>query len=289
MKAADDIFNIENHRDDNPSTWLALYLDQSVPMDPYMKRAYINSLRSRCRQYFLPLVKPFLHLLVGIFQIIKSICPFNFSAHRFLHKTISWGLYFFVKPEANLVILRHFHLGTMVINFLCDNLGVDRKIQEPLYPKSVFDISNDMNVVVQHDVNLYNFVIHWNKQGKQVEHKTDLNFDAVHEVDLKLEDFPNRWTNFLDVETACEMIAPFFQLLCTDEEYWRASISLQLDETIGVYMATLLNHPSRLFMVNNKHPLLPNNIVEAPRRLMLHGLSTEMVYQFLVNLKKNAN
>ena len=279
--------NFENHDDNDPSPWLALFLDQSVPMVPEVKAAYLEGKASWTRQYLLPVLRPFLYLLVGVFQIFKILTPKSWSAPLFLHKFIVFCLKRFVRPEANYLILRHFHLGTQVIQFLCRNLDVPETIQKPLFPKRIEDLRD--NLFVQHDINLYNFVIHMNKQyrdqGRRVKAKPDIDFSAVQDVELKLEDFPNGRLNFIDLETAIEMIGPFFQLFISDTEYWRASISLQLDETIGVYMATLLNKPERLFFVNNKHPLCANNVVEAPRRLVLHGLSTEMVHASLLELK----
>jgi hypothetical protein len=99
---------------------------------------------------------------------------------------------------------------------------------------------------------------------------------------------PKRWTNFLDLETAIELYVPMFQLLLKDKDFWRATQSLQLDETIGVYYATLFQRPDRLFMLNNKHPLVPRITGEAAYRLMLHGLSTEFLHAFLSGEKEKA-
>lgn len=268
---------------------MALYLDQSVPMDPEAKKAYIASTKSWFRQYMLPVLRPFCRLMTGLVQLLKFVLPKSLSNHRFLHQCISHGLNNFVSPEANFLILRHFHQGTNVIKFLCDNLELDHQLQIPLYPKDVFELSKNENMVVQHDINLYNFVIEANeKHGGPFtgpKNLKNINYDSVTPLDLKIEDMPQGRFNILDVESAIELIAPYFQLLTTDEEYWRASISLQLDETVGVYLANLLQAPERLFMVNNKHPMVPNNIVEAANRLIKHGLSTEMLYQYLLDQK----
>ena len=46
--------------------------------------------------------------------------------------------------------------------------------------------------------------------------------------------------NFIDLQTAIELFTPVYQLFLTDNDFWRATNSLQLDETIGLYVATLL-------------------------------------------------
>ena len=152
-----------------------------------------------------------------------------------------------------------------------------------MYPKTVWDIRP--NQIIQHDVNLFNFVTYFNQTGSYPEKGTALNFSAIEPIDLKLEDMPNKFTNFLDLESAIELVTPLFHLLTTDEEFWRASISLQLDETIATYFSTLIGNFDRMSFVVNKHPLFPNSTLEASTRLAIHGLSTEILYEALTRMK----
>jgi hypothetical protein len=62
--------------------------------------------------------------------------------------------------------------------------------------------------------------------------------------------------------------------------------SLQLDETIAMYVARIINDPLPLLMVNNRHPLVPHSTLRAGFRLVLHGLGTEMLHHHLVLLKR---
>jgi hypothetical protein len=39
-------------------------------------------------------------------------------------------------------------------------------------------------------------------------------------------------------------------------------------------------------LVNNKHPLVPMSTLRAGYRLVLHGLSTEMLHALLMDLKQ---
>ena len=43
---------------------------------------------------------------------------------------------------------------------------------------------------------------------------------------------PARPRNFLDLQSSIELFTPIYQLLLTDSDFWRATNSLQLDETI---------------------------------------------------------
>ena len=102
---------------------------------------------------------------------------------------------------------------------------------------------------------------------------------------LALQDMPHGRLNGIDLQSAIEIFTPVYQLFLTDHDFWRASNSLQLDETIGLYAATILNSPQHLVLLNNKHPLVPMSTLRAGFRLVLHGLSTEMLHCLLMEMK----
>jgi hypothetical protein len=76
-----------------------------------------------------------------------------------------------------------------------------------------------------------------------------------------------------------------YQIFLTDNDFWRACNSLQLDETIGLYVARILKTPEHLILVNNKHPMVAESTLRAGYRLVLHGLSSEMLHALLVHEK----
>ncbi|RZL45314.1 MAG: hypothetical protein EOP74_01710, partial [Variovorax sp.] len=51
------------------------------------------------------------------------------------------------------------------------------------------------------------------------------------------------------------------------------------------YAATILAAPEHLVLVNNKHPLVPLSTLRAGHRLVIHGLSTEMLHSLLTRFK----
>ena len=112
-----------------------------------------------------------------------------------------------------------------------------------------------------------------------------LDLSMVHEPGLRLEDMPQRRLNFMDLQSSIELFTPMYQALLTDNDFWRATNSLQLDETIGLYVATLLDAREHLILLNNSHPLVPMSTLRAGFRLTLHGLSTEMLHAFLMRLQ----
>lgn len=273
----------------DPSPWLALEADHGLPMSAEAKRAWVKDSSTWSRQFFLPIVKIPLRIIMAVIQLYKVVFPKSFTSSKLLHKIIVWGLKTFVTPEGNYLFVRHFHLGSQVLDFLSQNIkGVNIKTN-PLHPKTLDEFKEDL--VLIHDINLYNFVIDLNleleEKGLEIAAKEKLDFSMLQKPDIKISDFPDTRLNVIDVQTAIEVILPVFQLLLTDREFWRSTQSLQLDETMGIYFAKLLKMESRLFLVNNKHPLVPVATHEAGHRLALHSLSTEVLHEVLMRLKND--
>lgn len=281
MKPTPD-FMAHGHDPRDPNPWLAMYLDQSTPLDEEVKRAWLADSSSRSRQFVLPFVRPFARTLIVVFQIIKVLTPRKLAFSRALHRLLAWGMQNFIRPEANWLILRHFHLGSQVLEFIARNSPVP-VTTNPLRPAAIADVREDMFLV--HDLNLYNFVIRLNQSlrdaGQQLQYVPEPDLSMIQPPPLALADMPSRRRNFLDLQSSIELFTPIYQLLLTDSDFWRATNSLQLDETIGLYAATILDARSHLILLNNRHPLVPMSTLRAGFRLTLHGLSTEMLHAFL--------
>lgn len=158
----------------------------------------------------------------------------------------------------------------------------------PLKPLSVTDVKD--NLFLEHDLNLYNFIINLNKAVEEkrsaIQKIERPNFDAISLTPIPFAPFRDKWTNFLDLATAIEIFTPVYQFFLTDNDFWRASNSLQLDEVIGIYAATIMDCPEKLTALNNKHPMIPLPTTGAAFRLLLHGFSTEVLHALLVEGKK---
>jgi hypothetical protein len=278
-------FLTQEHDPRDPSPWLALYLDRSTPFMDHVKVAWLRDASSRSRQFLLPVVRPLARSAIVVLQLVKILVPHQLSFSIALHKLLAWGLRNFVRPEGNWLILRHFHLGGQALEFIARNAPAQVETS-PLTPRVIADLEDE--TFLKHDLNLFNFVIRLNKSlrnaGLQLKKAERPDFSMVRDPGLRLEDLPNRWTNFLDLETAIELFTPIYQLFLTDNDFWRAANSLQLDETIGIYVATILDAPQHLILLNNKHPLAPESTLRTGHRLVLHGLSTEMLHALLMKL-----
>jgi hypothetical protein len=278
--------NSEPHDPRDPDPWQALFLDRSLPMHERTKAAMLVDQRSRSRQFLLPVVRPLARLGIILLQILKLFVPNRFTSSKVLHRVLAWGLKTWVSPEANYLILRHFHVGSEILDFIARNADGIQVPTNPIRPTELEHVKGE--IFLNHDLNLYNFVIRLSRalrdQDMPLKPVAKLDFSGVSD-EFPIQDMPRGWTNFLDLQSAIEIFTPMYQLFLTDRDFWRASNSLQLDETVAIYVATLLQAPGLVALVNNRHPLVPLTTMRAGFRLMLHGLSAELLHGFLVECK----
>ncbi|WP_269532097.1 hypothetical protein [Chitinimonas sp. BJYL2] len=285
MKRLPD-FLAQQHDARDPNPWLALYLDQSTPLPDPVKQAWLTDSSSMSRQFLLPFVRPLARTLIVLIQIAKVVVPRRWSASRTLHWLLAEGLKRLVSPEANWLVMRHFHLGSQILAFVAKN-APSQVTTSPLTPMVLDDLKDDL--FLKHDLNLFNFVIRLNQALRESDQTLvpvrEPDFSMIEEPPLALDDLPQGLLNKIDLQTAIECFTPIYQLFLTDNDFWRAANSLQLDETIGIYCATILDAPQHLILLNNKHPLVPLSTLRAGYRLVVHGLSTEMLHALLVQMK----
>ena len=274
-------------RDPNP--WLAMYLDSSIPMNDKAKQALVLDNDSRSGKWLMPFIIVWSKITIFFIHIFKFFFPRILNSSKVLHRMLAWGLRRWVSPEANLLIFRHFHCGSEIVEFVAANIdGVETKTV-PLKPNDFEDVKDDL--FLNHDLNLYNFIINLNREmtekGIQITEKNDIDLSMISTNGFKMIDFPRGWTNILDLRSAIEVFTPFYQLFLTKNDFYRASNSLQLDETIGIYSAKILGSPAHLGLLNNKHPLVPQSTYGTSYRLVLHGLASEELHAILVQTKLN--
>lgn len=282
--------DLSRHDERDPNPWLAMYLDSSIPINQRTKEALMKDNGSRSRRYLLPLIAAWSKLHMLLIHIFKFFFPNLINSSRILHQILAWGLKNFVSRDANLLIFRHFHVGTEILQFIARNIeGLEIK-GNPLKPYDFEDVKKDLFLL--HDLNLYNFVIGLNRQLKEknitIRPPQKLNLDMISEDQFHHIEFPDRWTNILDLRSAIELFTPFYQLFLTSNDFVRASNSLQLDETIAIYSSQILGTPGHLGLVNNRHPMVPETTFSAAYRLVLHGLAAETLHEILVNIKKQS-
>ena len=272
----------------DPDPWEALASDRFLPIAPAAKQALVRDQQSASRQFVLPLIRPLARAMIVLAQLLHLIAPRWPHAPKLLHRVIAFGMKHFLTPDANLLILRHFHLGSQVLRFIADNATPGfMPALDPMRPHKIDDVKD--NLFLKHDLNIYRFLIELNaeleRRGGDIGQVAAPDFTALTDQ-LDIANLPGGRFNVIDLQTAIELYTPAYALLLTDRDFWRAANSLQLDETVGLYAARLTGEEKHLAMINNRHPMLPLSTLRAGFRLMLHGLSTELLHGFLMELKR---
>ena len=272
----------------DPDPWLALYLDRSLPIDEDAKRALVLGNRSPSRRWLFPVARPFIFAFFLGVKLLRLLSPHRPNLNRALHVLIYWGLKTFASPEANLLILRHFHIGTEILAFIKANAGAVAVDSRPLRPTRLSDLKE--NVFLQHDLNIFNFIIQLNtglrSQGRELEPLDRPDFSMISDEPFPLEPLPHGLLNKVDVQTAVEAYTPVYALLLPRQDFIRAANSLQLDEVIAIYIAQILGTDYHLAFMENRHPLVPLSTLQSGYRLMMHGLDCEALHGWLRILKR---
>ena len=287
----DDPFKTMAFDPKDPDPWLALYLDHSLPIDDVAKRCLLIGQRSWSRRWLFPVSRPAVFLWFCLVKVFRAITPNHPNLNGLLHKTIHWGLRTFGSPETNTLILRHFHIGSELLAFMKHNAGLGADVEQvtshPLRPTKLKDIED--NLFLQHDLNVFNFIIELNKalnaKGVELLPAEQVDFSMISDSFPEFEEFPDRLLNKVDVQTAVEFYTPMYALMLPRADFVRAAHSLQLDETVAIYIARILGTDYHLNFIKNGHPMIALSTLQAGYRLMMHGLDCEALHGWLRVLK----
>jgi hypothetical protein len=281
-------FDLSAYDPRDPDPWLALWLDQSLPVSPIAKAALLKGNRSWSRRWMFPIVRPAVFAFFILVKIARGISPHHPNLNGFLHRLIHRGLKTFCTLEANTLILRHFHIGTELLAFIKANAGPVEVETVPLRPRTLKDL--EANVFLQHDLNIFNFIIQLNAslraQGRDLAPVEMLDLSMISLEPFDLAPLPHGPLNFVDAQTAIEIYTPLYALCLPRSDFVRAANSLQLDETVAIYIAKILGTDYHLSFVKNGHPLVPLSTLQAGYRLMMHGLDCEALHGWLSLIKR---
>ncbi|WP_017297742.1 DUF6999 family protein [Nodosilinea nodulosa] len=269
----------------NPNHWDALYFDPAIPVDPTAKAYMVKDLQSWSRRYLLIPIKLFANLALALIMTLKGLLPFQFRSYWLMHQMAVWFLSTFTTPEACYLIVRHLGIGSNIINFLIDN-GPDPTIPHAtLYPRRVEDLA--ANAFLEHDINLYNFVLDYHQAQAQHPHWLDqvrqqgLRYDSLRPVQIEVDITRRGWLQVLDMESSLELFKICYSLCVTSDEFERAVLSLQFDESFALYFSQVTGDSGWNHIVTNRHPLAPNSPFESARNLLLHGVASEYLQRYL--------
>lgn len=272
----------------DPDMWQSLNMDPTILIDPDAKAAMLLSNQRYARRRLLGVVKPVARLVLGAAAAVRSLMPEALAMPRTMHRVLASSLKRFAAPETNFLVLRHFHIGTEVLQFLRDNFPAFVAPVRDLRPRHVTDLAD--NMFVEHDLNLYRTIAGIGQQcGGDIgtlpaPERPD--YSAITDGPFDIADMPDGPFNRIDLQTAVEAFTPSYQICLKDQDFWRASNSLQLDESVGRLVARVTGDPSFALGGFNRHPILPMPTIGAAWRLLLHGLSAEQLHFRLRKLKR---
>jgi hypothetical protein len=269
----------------HPNYWDALYVDNAIPLDATAKACMVKDLQSWTRAYLLLPIKLLANITMALIMVMKRLLPFQFYHYRLMHRLAVWFLNTFATPEACYLIVRHFGIGSNIVNVLIDN-GPDRSIPHAtLYPRTVEELVD--NAFLNHDIKLYNFVLdyhqaqHHHPQWLVQIQRRGLDFSSLRPIQVDVDITRRGRFQVLDMESALELFKICYSLFVTSDDFQRAVLSLQFDENYALYFSRITGDYRWNHLVKNRHPLAPNSPFAAARDLLHHGLMSEYLQRYL--------
>jgi hypothetical protein len=269
----------------NPSLLHVLAIDDSLPIDKEAARCWLINLEHPFRLTLMHFCRFGATITLCTAYMLKRLIPIQFSAHRPLQATICWFMHWFVSPEANYIILRHFWTESNIINFVIANSRNRQTEPVKLYPAAIDDLLEQ--TFIDHDIVLFNALYDLGP----TEHenwplpKDKLDFSLMRDIDLKFDLTDRKPTQFLDFETAHELFKALFCFLLTANEYERSINSLQFDQSLAIRVARITGNPEVAAMAANTYPMFIVGPLHLSQRFVLHGLFTEHLHEHLERLR----
>ncbi|MBM65504.1 MAG: hypothetical protein CMH55_04635 [Myxococcales bacterium] len=264
----------------------ALLADDSHPIDPVAKKYWLQDLQNPLRLSLLPLMRIGCTLTLHTVYFLKRLIPIQFRAHRFLQWLICFFMKYFVRPEANILIIRHFAVESNILNLLIRNSkGGENVPLVDLYPSMIRDLMDA--TFVDHDQGV---LMTFRDLGSCRDEawpmaEASLDWSGWRDFEVQYDTFHKKWTQFLDFETAHELFKTTFCLLLTAREYEAAINSFQFDESMALRIGRMIDEPNLVEMTANKFPLVLVSTRNLSRRFVLHGIFTEHLHAHLQEIR----
>jgi len=264
----------------------AVAIDNSIPIDRIAVDLWLKDVERKTRWLIRPLFQFVLAGLLHVTWLLKRLPLPQFSAHQFLQHMICWFCKYFVSPEANQLILRHFATESNILNFLRDNCGSADLAPIQLYPKNIDDML--IHTFVNHDQELFRMmrdVGQWDK-NKWTGKRNELNWTNWREIEIDDAIEERRWTQMLDFETAHALFMCLFCFLLTSDEYRDAINGFNLDQSIAIRIGVMIDDPTVAELAYNKYPFYLVGPWNLGQRFLMHGFFTEYLHARLEEVRR---
>ena len=263
----------------------ALVGDDSLPLDATAKEYWVKDLQNPLRIIILPTLRIILTMTLHITYYVKRLLPIQWKAHGFLQWQICFFMKYFVRPEANVLILRHFQAESNLLNFVIDNSG--KKDVEPvlIYPKMIRDLM--VQTFVHHDQGVLMTMRDLEQPDRSnwpIE-KGDLAWTNWNPIRVDYSVNRKKWTQFLDFETAHELFKTSFCFWLTSKEYEAAINSFQFDHSVGLLIDDIVGAANFADIAYNRFPMIIVGPTGLSYRFLMHGFFVEHVHAHLEKMR----
>ena len=265
----------------------ALTGDKSLPLDDQAKEYWLKDLKNPLRIIVLPTLRILLSITLHITYYIKRLIPIQWKAHRFLQWQICFFMKYFVRPEANVLILRHFQAESNLLNFVIDNSGKDDVEPVLIYPKMIRDLM--VQTFVHHDQGVLMTMRDLEEPDRSLWPIADeqLSWNNWRRVEVDYGTQKKKWTQFLDFETAHELFKTSFCFWLTAKEYEAAINSFQFDHSVGLLIDDIVGATHFADIAYNRFPMILVGPTGLSYRFLMHGFFVEHVHAHLEKMRTN--
>ena len=263
----------------------ALVGDDSLPLDAAAKEYWVKDLQNPLRITVLPTLRILLTITLHLTYYVKRLLPFQWKAHGFLQWQICFFMKYFVRPEANILILRHFQAESNLLNFVIDNSGKEGVEPVLIYPKMIRDLM--VQTFVHHDQGVLMTMrdLEVPDRSNWPIEKGDLEWTNWNPVRVDYSVDRKKWTQFLDFETAHELFKTSFCFWLTSKEYEAAINSFQFDHSVGLLIDDIVGAAHFADIAYNRFPMIIVGPTGLSYRFLMHGFFVEHVHAHLERMR----
>lgn len=265
----------------------ALVGDASLPLDAAAKEYWVKDLQNPLRIIVLPTLRILLTITLHLTYYLKRLLPIQWKAHGFLQWQICFFMKYFVRPEANILILRHFQAESNLLNFVIDNSGKEGVEPVLIYPKMIRDLM--VQTFVHHDQGVLMTMrdLEVPDRSKWPIEKGDLKWTNWNPVRIDYSVDRKKWTQFLDFETAHELFKTSFCFWLTSKEYEAAINSFQFDHSVGLLIDDIVGAAHFADIAYNRFPMIIVGPTGLSYRFLMHGFFVEHVHAHLERMRES--
>jgi hypothetical protein len=263
----------------------ALVGDDSLPLDAAAKEYWVKDLQNPLRIIVLPTLRILLTITLHLTYYLKRLLPIQWKAHGFLQWQICFFMKYFVRPEANILILRHFQAESNLLNFVIDNSGKEGVEPVLIYPKMIRDLM--VQTFVHHDQGVLMTMrdLEVPDRSNWPIKKGDLQWTNWNPVRVDYSVDRKKWTQFLDFETAHELFKTSFCFWLTSKEYEAAINSFQFDHSVGLLIDDIVGAAHFADIAYNRFPMIIVGPTGLSYRFLMHGFFVEHVHAHLERMR----